>query len=189
MEKRISVLIGRAIFFTNIKYLISIFIDYTIFFTGKENRIVVLLTTWPPCWGRRERVIWLLCQKEEEFIEWKTWNGKKNSFDSLFRLNNEGILETIWMCFETSIFCFDLFAFDVQAFSVKIISICMAWTHYFMVGSFIRFLLYMHLLWKARAYKSYALANHAVISIYSNTQSCSLDYHSPTFTSPSANNC
>ena len=37
-------------------FRISILIGYTAFFTSEENRIVILLTTCLPCWGRSERV-------------------------------------------------------------------------------------------------------------------------------------
>ena len=44
-------------FFSLVKiYRIRILIGYTVFLTSEENRIVILLTTWPPCWGRSERV-------------------------------------------------------------------------------------------------------------------------------------
>ena len=37
-------------------YRINILIGYTVFLTSEENRIVILLTTLPWCWGRSERV-------------------------------------------------------------------------------------------------------------------------------------
>ena len=30
---------------------------YTVFLTSEENRMVILLTTWPPCWGRSHRYL------------------------------------------------------------------------------------------------------------------------------------
>ena len=56
MEKRISVFIGLMIFSLVKIYRISILIGYTVFLTSEENRIVILLTRWPPCWRRSERV-------------------------------------------------------------------------------------------------------------------------------------
>ena len=53
MEKRISIFIGRTIFSLVKIYRISILIGYTVFLTSEENRIVILLTTWPPCWGAK----------------------------------------------------------------------------------------------------------------------------------------
>ena len=69
MEKRISVFIGRTIFFACEKLSYKHFDWLYGFLTSEENRIVILLQAWPPCLGRRERVIWLLCQKEEEFFQ------------------------------------------------------------------------------------------------------------------------
>ena len=47
-------------------YRISILIGYTVFLTSEENRIVILLTTWPGL-GKERNGIWPLCLKEEEF--------------------------------------------------------------------------------------------------------------------------
>ena len=57
-------------FFLLVKnYRISILIGYTVFLTSEENRIVILLTTWPAAVSGKERNgIWLLCLKEEEFL-------------------------------------------------------------------------------------------------------------------------
>ena len=41
-------------------YRISILIGYTVFLTSEENRIVILLTTWPPCWGRSSVTIYAI---------------------------------------------------------------------------------------------------------------------------------
>ena len=43
-------------FFTSENLSYQHLIGYTVFLTSEENRIVILLTTWPPCWGRSERV-------------------------------------------------------------------------------------------------------------------------------------
>ena len=55
MEKRISVFIGRTIFFTSENLSYQHF-DWLYGFSHyrEEHRIVILLTTWPPCWGRSE---------------------------------------------------------------------------------------------------------------------------------------
>ena len=52
VEKRISVFIGRTIFLLVKNYCISVLIGYTVFLTSEENRIVILLTTWPH-WRRQ----------------------------------------------------------------------------------------------------------------------------------------
>ena len=36
-------------------------------FTVEENRIVILLTTWPPCLGRRERAFGSYLKKKKSF--------------------------------------------------------------------------------------------------------------------------
>ena len=86
MEKRISVFISRTIFFTREKLLYH-HLDW-LFLTSEENRIDILLTTWPPCWGRRERVICFYVIKKKSFSNKKTRNRKKNS---LFRPNDKEI--------------------------------------------------------------------------------------------------
>ena len=65
MKKPISAFISRTIFSLVKNYRISILIGYTVFPTSEEKVIVILLM--PPCWGRRERINWLLCQKQESF--------------------------------------------------------------------------------------------------------------------------
>ena len=68
VEKRISVFIGRTIFFTGEKYRISILIGYRVFLTTEESRIFILLTTWRRV-GEGAKGIWLLRLKEEEFLQ------------------------------------------------------------------------------------------------------------------------
>ena len=70
MEKRISVFIDRTIFFTseNLSYQhFDWLYGYTVFHTGEENRIVILLTSWPPCWEGAKGCLRLMSIKEEEF--------------------------------------------------------------------------------------------------------------------------
>ena len=70
MEKRVSVFIGRTIFFTSENYRISILIGYTVFLTSEENRIVILLTiNMAAALGKERKGIWLLCQKGEELLQ------------------------------------------------------------------------------------------------------------------------
>ena len=70
-------------------YRISILIGYTVFLTVEENRIVILLTKWPPLLGKeRKSYLAFMCKRRRVFPIKKTRNKKKNSFDSLFRPNN-----------------------------------------------------------------------------------------------------
>ena len=70
MNKRFQLFIGRTIFSLVKNFRISIFISYTGFLTSEENRMVILLTTWPLCW-----------EGAKEFIF-----GRNNRYESVLRL-------------------------------------------------------------------------------------------------------
>ena len=56
---------------------IRILIGYMVFLTSEENRIVILLATWPPCLGRRKDLrknlrkdyFGFFTKKEEQFFQ------------------------------------------------------------------------------------------------------------------------
>ena len=59
MENRTSVLIGHTIFFTSEKLSYQHFdwlYQYTVLLTREENPIVMLFTTWPPCWDSELKI-------------------------------------------------------------------------------------------------------------------------------------
>ena len=87
MEKRISVFIGRKIFSLVKNYRISILIGYTVFLTSEENRILIVLTTWPPCQEGAKLYLDFM-SKRRRVSPIKKIRDEKNSFDSLFRRNN-----------------------------------------------------------------------------------------------------
>ena len=42
-------------------------IGYTVFLTSEENRIVILFTTWPPCWEGAKGLFGFYVKKKKSF--------------------------------------------------------------------------------------------------------------------------